>query len=148
VSRTRLTLARRTEGGALALAGYSNASGEIFAGALDLGRAEVGPLASLGRLFDLAEAGECPRATHRMLVELPVLLEVTGRKGDLLFQEQVAAAALILAGGGERVCVEAVEAALQPRQGVLRAVLGTGGNASLWREGGATRGVCSAAKPR
>ena len=146
VSRTRLTLARRIEGGALALAGYSTTTGEIFAGALDLGRAEVGPLAAIGQLSDLAETGACPRATYRLLVELPVRLRISGRNGEVLFEDQVTALALILAGGDERVCVEAVEAALHRRQGVLRAVLGAGGIASVWSEGATARGTCSAAK--
>ncbi len=145
VSRTRLTLAQRLDGGALALAGYSTTTGEIFAGALDLGRAEVGPLVALGRLSELAEAGACPHATHRLLVELPVQLRVSGRHGEVFVEERVTAAALLLAGGGEAVCVEAVETALNQR--VLRAVLGAGGSASVWSEGATVRGTCSAKRP-
>ena len=146
VSHTRLTLARSLAGGGLALAGYSIATGEIFAGAIDLGRAEVGPLTALGRLDGIAEAGACGKATHRLVVELPVTLRGVGRKGEALFEEQVTASAIVVAGGGDRVCVEAVEAALRGGQVVLRATLGTRGTASAWSEGGTVRGGCGVAR--
>jgi hypothetical protein len=166
VSRARLTLARRLAGGALgpgvwgqsphrealALAGYSTTTGEIFAGALDLGRAEVGPLAVLGRLEAMGEAGTCPKATHRLLVELPAQLRLVGRRGEVIFDERVTVSVLIVAGG-ERACVEAVEAVVRPaawgRDAVLRATLGPGGSASAWSgAGGAVtaRGVCAIEK--
>jgi hypothetical protein len=143
VARTRLTLARRLEGGGLSLAGYSTATGDIFAGDLDLGRAAVGPLAALGRLAALAEAGSCAHATHRMLVELPVRLRVRGKGGQGAFEPQVTVAAVI-AAGADQVCVEAVEAVVRRGDAaVLRATLGRGGSASLWSGGTMVRGVCS-----
>jgi hypothetical protein len=144
VSRLRLTLARRLAAG-LALAGYSTSSGDVVAGDLDLGRAQVGALAALGRLDAMAEAGACPGATHRMLVELPVKIRVAQKGGEAVTEEGTASA-LIVAGAGA-VCVEAVEAVVRKGgTGVLRATLGPGGSASVWRDGANARGICSLAK--
>ncbi len=124
VSRLRLTLARRLAGGGLAVAAYATSSGDLVAGDLDVGRAEVGPLVSLGRLEKISDAGACPGATHRVLVELPVRVRLTGAAR---FDGQETASAVILAGQGH-VCVEAVELAIRRASPVvLRASFGAGG---------------------
>jgi hypothetical protein len=150
VSHLRFTLARRP-GGGLALAAYSTSSGELLAGDLDLGRAEVAPLAPLGRLETLSrdKTGACAGATHHLLVELPILVELLGRGGETFASQKVTASAVIDADTG-RACVAAVEAVLQkadggPGSAVLRATLGSGGSASLWSAKGTVRGGCSIA---
>jgi len=143
VSRLRLTLARRLDDRGLAVAAYSTSSGDVVAGGLDLGRAEVGPLVALGRLEGMAGAGACPGATHRLVVELPLRLRLVRSAGEAPTEQQVTASAVIVAGGG-RVCVEAIEAEVgRLSPGVLRAALGAGGSASLWSGGGMASGACS-----
>jgi hypothetical protein len=148
-SRVRFTLARRRDraGAALSLAGYSAASGELYAADLDLGRAEVGPIGPLARLETLA-GGVCPRATHRIVVELPIHLRIAGAEGDGVLDQQVTASALLDAGP-DQVCLVAVEAVLNPSVPVvLRATLGAGASASVWSEKATARGVCTVEKRR
>jgi hypothetical protein len=152
VSRRRLTLARRIAGGGLAIVAYSDTSGEVVAGDLDLGRAEVGPLASLARLDAVGEAGEgaCahPSATHRVLLELPVQVHVTGR-GKRAFLDERVTASVLVAAGADRLCVEGVEAALPKGPStVLSAVLGRGGSASVRVGGQGARAACELAGGR
>jgi hypothetical protein len=147
-ARTRLTLAQRLSGsGGLALAGYSVATGELFAGDLDLGRAEVGPLVALGRIDDLADPSACSAATHRLLVELPARLRIVGPAGQA-FDEAVTVQA-VLAAGPNRTCVEALEAVVRRGDSiVLRARLGSGASASLWTPETRVRGRCTIEKRR
>src|SRR5207249_3154343 len=59
VGRTRLTLARRLDAPGVAVVGISASSGDVVAGELDVGRAIVGPLSSLGDWSSLVDAGKC-----------------------------------------------------------------------------------------
>jgi hypothetical protein len=145
VSRMRFTLAQRiAPGSGLALAASSTTAGDLVAGDLDLARADVGPLASLGRLDQLTE-GACPRASHRLVIDLPLMLRMTWTGNEKPFETSTTVAALVDAGGGA-VCVEAVTASIRRDGGgpaVLRARLGARGAASVWAEGRVMRGVCS-----
>ncbi len=145
VSRARLTLARRLAGGGLAIAGYSTTSGEVFAGDLNLGRAQVGPLAALGRLDGMAPAGACPRATHRLIVELALRVRFVGPAGEALGDARMTTAPAVIVAGEGRVCVEAVEADTGNRASptLLRATLGAGARASVWSAGASVGGVCA-----
>lgn len=138
--RTRLTLAQRLAGG-LSVVGSSASSGDVFAGDIDLGRAEVGPLVSLGRLDALLEAGSgaCAgaKATRRFLIELPisVWLGAHGAYG--------VTASLLIASTAEALCVEGVEAVIpRGRAAVLSAKLGRGGVASIRRGAEQVRAIC------
>ncbi|WP_437669665.1 hypothetical protein [Sorangium sp. So ce131] len=151
VAGARLTLARRLDAPGFAVAGYSVASGEVFAGPLDVERGQVGPLEPLGSLASLAEIGPegCggARPSYRFLAELPATLRVASRSGAPLLEEDAPATAL-LAGGRGALCVEAIElravAAGASAPSDLSAVLGPGGAAALRpREGGGARLRCS-----
>jgi hypothetical protein len=147
VSRLRVTLAQRPGGRGLAVVAYSAGSGEVLAGDVELGRAQVAPLTALGRLETLSEAGvgACAslKATHRFLAELPVSLRVSGQGGEALLDQQVTAAVWIEASP-ERLCVLGVEAAL-PRDAatVLSASLGKAASASVRSQGRAVRASCA-----
>lgn len=146
VSRLHLTLAQRLGARGLAVVTYSTSSGEVLAGDVDLGRAQAGPLAALGRLETIADAGTVAcaavKATHRFLADLPVKLRISGRGGEALLDQQVTAAVLIEASA-ERLCVTGVEAALpKGKATVLSAVLGRAASASLRSEGRAVRAAC------
>lgn len=114
-ARTRLTLARAISGGGLALVGYSAISGEVFAGALDLGRAEVGPLRALGSLRTLGAAGlgACGGSpgAYRFLMELPVDVRVSDGSGREVIRGN-SFAVMRISASGERLCAEGVEAKL------------------------------------
>jgi hypothetical protein len=146
VARTRLTLGRRLGGGpssgGLVVVGYSPTSGEVTAGDLDLGRAEVGPLAALPRLETLAACSGEPGAL-RFVLELPLSVKLTGRAGEA-FLDQLVTVAVLVAATPARLCVEAVEAALPKGNGtVLSATTGKGALASVRSEGKAVRGSCA-----
>jgi hypothetical protein len=134
----RLTLARRLPpGGGLALVGYSPLTGEVFAGDLDLGRAEVAPLSALGTLDALADGGACASPAYRAVLELPVRIRIAGSAG-----EQRSNAQVLVAAGAGRTCLLALEAPL-PGNVLLRATLGPGGTASRWSPTGTARGRCT-----
>jgi len=146
-ARTRLTLARAVVGEGLAVVGYSTTSGEVFAGALDLGRAEVSPLAALGSLRTLGAAGSgaCGRpGTYRFLADLPVDVRVVGKAGRELLRGSSLAVVLV-SGSGERLCAEGVEARLPRGEPLtLSAVFGGSRPASVIRSaGGSTPVTCS-----
>lgn len=144
VAGVRLTLGRRLDAPGLALVGYAVASGDVFAGALDVARGEVGPLEALGSLASLREigAGGCggARPSHRFVAELTAALRVASRSGAPLLDEDVPAAAL-LAGDRGALCVEAIELRASARGSPdLVAVFGPGGGAAL--RGGGPRLRC------
>ncbi|MEO7330463.1 MAG: hypothetical protein ABI193_17945, partial [Minicystis sp.] len=99
VSRTRFTLARRLDGSGLSVIGYSTSTGEIFAGAIDLARAEVGPLRALGRIDTLGaiDSPACVGAklSERFLAELPIALAFRGRGDSSLLERELTGTILI-----------------------------------------------------
>jgi hypothetical protein len=116
---TRLTLGVALDGArGPAIVGYSLSSGEVFAGALDVGRTEVGPLKGLGSMASLGERGVAAcgagRPTHRLVAELRVALRVTAKSGRVLLDETVAAAALLVSADGH-LCVEGLELGVRER---------------------------------
>jgi hypothetical protein len=144
-ARTRLTLARA--GAGLAVVGYSTTSGEVFAGALDLSRAEVSPLGPLGslRTLGLAGVGACSRpGTHRFLADLPIDVRVVERSGREVLRGSALAVVLVSASG-ERLCAEGVEAKLPRGEPlILSAVFGGSRPASVIRSAGTSTPVtCS-----
>ncbi|MFT3768696.1 MAG: hypothetical protein QM820_24890 [Minicystis sp.] len=146
VTHTRITLAQKLSGG-LALVGYSALSGEVFVGDVDLGRAEVGPLAALPRLDALAVCTD-EKARYRFLIDLPIPVRVTGKGGggEALIDQQVTVALLVTASA-ERLCVEGVEAALPKGTAtVLSATMGKGAAASVRSEGKVVRASCAMGK--
>jgi hypothetical protein len=146
-ARTRLTLARSVVGDGLAVVGYSTISGEVFAGALDLGRAEVAPLTALGslRTLGLAGVGACGRpGTHRFLADLPFDVRVVERSGREVLRGS-ALGVVLVSGSSERLCLEGVEAKLPRGEPlVLSAVFGGSRPAGVLRSaGGSMPVVCS-----
>ncbi|WP_437685450.1 hypothetical protein [Sorangium sp. So ce176] len=135
VAGVRLTLGRRLDAPGFALVGYAVASGDVFAGPLDVARGQVGPLEPLGSLASLREigAGGCggARPSHRFVAELPAALRVASRSGAPLLDEGAPAVAL-LAGDSGALCVEAIEVRASTRGSPdLVAVFGPGGGAAL-----------------
>lgn len=146
-ARMRLTLARATSGEGLAVVGYSTTSGEVFAGALDLGRAEVAPLSLLGSLqtLSLAGTGACGRpGTYRFLADIPLDLRVLDKAGRELFRALSFATTLVTASG-ERLCAEGFEARVPRVEPLILSAAFTGGRAAsvIRSSGGATRVTCS-----
>ncbi|MCC6555396.1 MAG: hypothetical protein IT372_20740, partial [Polyangiaceae bacterium] len=115
---TRLTLAARLDGKGVALVGYTWQSGEVFAGPIDLPRAEVGPLEPLGPLAAVAEIGSpacsAARPALRFVAAAPAILRVESSAGRVLLEDSVQSVAL-LAAGPRRICAEALE--LEVRSG-------------------------------
>jgi hypothetical protein len=151
-ARTRLTLARRLDGRGLSLIGYSTSTGDVFAGNIDLGRAEIGPLIALGRLESIAEAerGACQgiKATHRFLAEVPSALTILGKTSRSLFDAQVTGT-LLLEGNGERLCASGFEVGLsnlgKGSATDLTATFGKGLAAAVRSRGRGAQGSCSLA---
>ncbi|WP_437585732.1 hypothetical protein [Sorangium sp. So ce1000] len=140
----RLTLGRRLDAPGVALIGYSVASGEVVAGAIDVARGQAGPLEPLGPLAALAEigAGGCggARPSHRFIAELPTTLRVASRSGAPLFEGDAPGTAL-LAGGRGALCVEAIEIRAAGRGALdLGVIFGPGGGAAA--RGAAARLRC------
>jgi hypothetical protein len=151
-SRTRLTLARRLDRPGLSLIGYSTSTGDVFAGDIDLARAEIGPLTALGRLdaIDEAEHGACQglKATHRFLAEVPAALTILGKSSLNLFDAEVTGA-LLLEGNGEHLCASGFEAGLPKGSATdLTARFVKGGAAAVRSLGRGARASCSLATGR
>src|SRR5262249_8353204 len=148
VARARLTLARRLDGRGLSLVGYSTSTGEVFAGDIDLARAEVGPLASLGRLDSIVETGTyaCAglRASRRFLADIPSALSILGKGDRRLFDGNVTPA-LLLEGNGERLCAVGLEVGIPKGTATfLTATFGKGAVAAVRNQDGkGARGTCA-----
>jgi hypothetical protein len=144
-ARTRLTLARSGDG--LAVVGYSTSSGEVFAGALDMARAEVSPLRALGslRTLGLSGVGACGRpGGYRFLADVQLDVRVVARSGRELIRA-TALSVVLVSASGERLCAEGVEAKVPHREPLmLSAVFGGSRAESVIRSAdGSTRVTCS-----
>jgi hypothetical protein len=142
----RLTLGMRLDRPGLSVVGYSVASGQVFGGALDLGRAEVAPIEALGMLREVDEmgAGACTARglSQRFVAEIPVLVRVEAGGGRGIADDEVEATALV-AGGGGRLCAEGVEARLDAGGGLeIRAQFGAKQAAVVRGRGGEARARC------
>ncbi len=120
VSHTRLTLARSLAGGEARArrlldrdGGSSPATSISGAPRWDRSRPSGGSIVSRRRA---RAEGDAPARGGAARDAAGV-----GPEGEALFEEQVTASAIVVAGGGDRVCVEAVEAALRGGEVVLRA---------------------------
>ncbi len=146
VTRTRLTLARR--GDAVALVGYSALSGESFAAAVDLGRAEAGPLEPLGGIETLAGAGAgacrdlaASRAAARFVMEVPIAIRAVTKVGEVIAEGSRAATLLVVADASH-LCAVGLEAHLGNDDDLVASWSGAG-EAVLRRASGALRGRCA-----
>jgi hypothetical protein len=135
VSRVRFTLGRRVVGGGLVVVGYSITTGEVFAGDLDLTRAEVGPLVALGGIGTLTELGApgCvdPKGAIRFLADLSTSVAVARQKTAPLYAQEGLGSFLIEATA-ERLCAAGVEVGLpvaSPSDLTVR--FGRGGGAAV-----------------
>lgn len=114
VTRLRFALAPRlVPPGGVALAAYSASSGDVLLSAIDLARADVGPLVPAGRL-DALEPGSsdaCARAKarHRFVADLPLAITVHP-PGGAAHRAVTSTAFVLVASTGDRLCAEAVEA--------------------------------------
>ncbi|MFO0759735.1 MAG: hypothetical protein U0359_24825 [Byssovorax sp.] len=142
VTRTRLTLGRRLDGDGLVLVGYSTQSGEVFAGAVDLGRAEIGPLSALGGLGMLREPCGDAKGTIRFLGEIPARVAMRGRAG-VKPEERTAEITAWIEASGDRLCLRGAETSLgRPGEGELSARFGSKPIAAIRRDGDRQMGVC------
>lgn len=137
VSRTRFTLGRRVESGAVVLVGYSIATGEVFAGDLDLARGEVGPLAALGRIETLTSGGApaCsgPTGAIRFVADLMIDLKLAG-KGSAPLHAQASLATFLIEASATRLCAAGVEVGFpQGKAADLTVRFGRGGGAAAVR---------------
>lgn len=137
VMHLALTLGRGPAG--VMVVGYSTMSGDVFAGELDLARGEVGPLAALPGLPGLS-ACRADEPAMRFLAELPMRVVIGGSASH----EQDATVAALIAGSGQRLCLEGVETTLSKGSGtVLSARLGKAPAASVRSAGRSVRGTCT-----
>ena len=147
VSRVRFTLGRRVSGGGLVVVGYSIATGEVFAGDLDLARAEVGPFVALGGIDTLTErdAPGCvePRGAIRFLADLFTNVEVTG-KGSVSFPPQDGLASFLIEASAQRLCAAGVEVGFpRGKPADLTVRFGHGGGAEARSSTQLVKGTCS-----
>lgn len=147
VSRVRFTLGRRVSGGGLVVVGYSIATGEVFAGDLDLARAEVGPFVALGGIDTLTErdAPGCvePRGAIRFLADLFTSLEVTGT-GSVPLPPQDGLASFLIEASPQRLCAAGVEVGFPGgKPADLTARFGRGGSATARTSTQFFKGTCA-----
>jgi hypothetical protein len=147
VSRVRLTLGRRIPGGGLVLVGYSIATGEVFAGDLDLARAEVGPLVALGAIDTLIDGGApacaASSGTIRFLADLFTTLAITG-KGSVPVHAQDGLATFLIQASPERLCAAGVEVGFgRGNPADLTVRFGRGGGAAVRSPKPFVKGTCA-----
>jgi hypothetical protein len=147
VSRVRFTLGRRAPGGGLVVVGYSIATGEVFAGDLDLARAEVGPLVALGGIDTLSEGGapECAATPGaiRFLADLFTSLAITGKhRGP--FHAQEGLATFLIEATPQRLCAAGVEVGFgRGNPADLTVRFGRGGGAAARSPERIAKGTCA-----
>jgi hypothetical protein len=153
VQRVRLTLGVRSDGRGPAIVGVSTSSGEVFVGALDPARAEVGPLEALGNLASLRDGGaaECRarRPTHRFLADIPVALALTGGDRKRIDDGVSVTATALIDADRERLCLQGLEVRLSQSQGQaeLTASFGSRPGAVLRAGSRSTRASCTIQGP-
>ena len=136
-TRGRLVIARRLDAPGASVVWYSPQSGEVLAGAVDFGRAEIGPLAPLASIGTLTDGGlpacsasEKPAGpAYEFLAELALPVNVTANSGKTLFSESAVASTLLVRATERRLCVSGIEVRGGPRPLDLTVSLGNKGAA-------------------
>jgi len=146
-TRGKLTIARRLDAPGAALIWYSPYSSDVYAGAIDFARAEVGPLVALGSTATLMDgalpqctaktpasdgipgrtnAPSSPNAglTYQFLVDLSIPVTVLAHSGKSLFSEMNVPTTLLVRATPERLCVVGAEVRGSGRPIDLTAVFG------------------------
>ena len=116
-TRGRLVVARRVDAPGAGLVWYSAYSGDVFAGAIDLGRAEVGPLvrlASIGTLTDgglpaCAASAKPSGPTYDFVADIPLAVTVSTRSDKALLTESNVSTSMMVRASEGRLCVLGVE---------------------------------------
>ena len=153
VQRVRLTLGVRSHDRGPAIVGVSTSSGEVFVGALDPARAEIGPLEALGNLALLRDGGaaECRavRPTHRFLADIPVDLALTGGDRKRIDDGVSVTATALIDADRDRLCLQGLEVRLSQSQGQaeLTASFGPKPGAVLRAGSKSTRAACTIQVP-
>ena len=147
VARVRFTLGRRAPGGGLVVVGYSIATGEVFAGDLDLARAEVGPLVALGGIDTLTEGGApgcaATPGTIRFLADLFTSLAITGAR-SVPFHAQEGLATFLIEATPQRLCAAGVEVGFgRGNPADLTVRFGRGGGAAARSPERIVKGTCA-----
>ncbi len=147
VTPVRFTLGRRVAGGGLVVVGYSITTGEVFAGDLDLTRAEVGPLVALGAIGTLTELGApgCvdPKGAIRFLADLSTSVAVTRQKTAHL-HDQEGLGSFLIEATPERLCAAGVEVGLPGgNRSDLTVRFGRGGGAAVRTSVQAVKATCA-----
>ena len=147
VSRVRFTLGRRAPGGGLVVVGYSIATGEVFAGDLDLARAEVGPLVALGGIDTLTDGGApaCAASTGtiRFLADLYPTLAITS-KGSVPVHVQEGLATFLIEASPGRLCAAGLEMGFpRGKSAALTVRFGRGGGAAARSSERIVKGTCA-----
>lgn len=149
VSSTRFTLGRRIEGGGLVVVGYSIVTGEVFAGDLDLARAEVGPLFALARIEALIDRGACggQKGAIRFLADLGTSVTITGQ-GSGPVHSQEGLATFLIEATPERLCAAGMEVGFPGGKSAdLTARFGRDGGAAVRTSAAIARGTCALDAP-
>ena len=147
VSRTRFTLGRRVESGAVVVVGYSIATGEVFAGDLDLARGEIGPLVALGRIETLTDSGAPACSSQpgaiRFVADLSIDLKLAG-KGSAPLHAQRSLATFLIEASATRLCAAGVEVGFpQAKPADLTVRFGRGGGAAVRTTAQIFKGTCA-----
>jgi hypothetical protein len=116
-TRGRIVIARRLDAPGAAVVWYSPQSGEVLVGAVDFGRAEVGPLAPLAAVSTLTDGGlpacaASPAAAgpvYQFLADLVIPVQVSANSGKKLFTDSGAPSTLLVRATAGRLCVAGVE---------------------------------------
>lgn len=115
-TRGHLAVARRLDAPGAAVIWYSAQSGEVFAGAIDFARAEVGALAPLASISTLTDGGlpACSTSapsgpTYQFLAELALPVSVSAHSGKQLFNESATLSTVLIRASASRLCVAGVE---------------------------------------
>ena len=114
-TRGKMTIGRRVDAPGAALVWFSATSGDVLAGAVDLGRAEVSaftPLAGLGALI-AGDASACSAKpsgpSYQMLLDVTIPVTVLAHSGKTLMNESMSPVTLLVRADAERLCVLGVE---------------------------------------
>ena len=135
------------QGGGLSVVGYSIATGDVFAGDLDLARAEVGPFVALAGIDTLTERGApgcaSPPGAIRFLADVLTSLSVKG-KGSVPLQAQEGLASFLIEASPERLCAAGLEVGFpRGKPADLTVRFGPGAGAAVRTSAQIVKGTCS-----
>ncbi|MFO0589725.1 MAG: hypothetical protein U0441_19455, partial [Polyangiaceae bacterium] len=129
-TRGKMTIGRRVDAPGVALVWFSATSGDVLAGAVDLGKAEIGAFTSLAGLTALVsgDASACSAKpsgpTYQLLMDVTLPVTVLAHSGKSLMNESMSPVTLLVRADAERLCVLGAEVRGSSRPVDLTATFG------------------------